>query len=189
MTLYLLGVQSDSSAESFAPPSTDLQLQSLSSSTAASPTNQDSDNTTQLEEEELCSSLAQLNLQKEGSGAPEETQFTKRHDCVQKSEDQGDSSIDRDEQNERLTGLHHHKEKQGTDISNSDGGSKGMLIPVIKEDGECESSVVSGDLEGMRTSDRLAEEKGREVESGDEVLEWRISDVFSGLDNESPKTS
>ena len=122
MTLYMLGVQSDSSAESAAPPSTDLQLQSLSSSTAASPTNQDRDNTTQLEEEELCSSLAQLNLQEEGSGSPEEIQFTKRQDCVQKSEDQRDPGIDRDEQSEQLTGFQHHEENHsGIDISNSDG--------------------------------------------------------------------
>jgi hypothetical protein len=186
-TYTKLGVQSDPSAESFAPPSTDLQLQSLTSSSATSPTNHDRinrENTTITQlEEELSSSLAQLNLQDES----EETEFTTRHDCVGKSEGLRELSVDKEEQN-RLTKFHHLEEKRKTDVVNS----KGKRDKAGEEDSEWRSdqysAISSGDLKGKRTCDKLAgisEEKEEETDDG--VLEWRISDAFSGLSNDSPR--
>lgn len=183
--ITIIGVQADPSTDSLAPPSTDLKLQSLSSSSATSPTNHDRlnsrDNTIQMEEE-LCSSLAQLNLQ----DGYEETEVTKRQDCAEKREGLREPSVDRGEQN-CLTEFHHHEEKRKI---NSKG--KRDEATLAEEGGQQRtgqySAVSSGDLKGKRTSDKLAgisEEK--EEESADEVPEWRISDVFSGLNNDSPK--
>ena len=182
----ILGVQADPSANSVAPSSNDLQLQSLSSSSATSPINHNilnRDNTAQMEEE-LCSSLAQLNLQ-DGS---EETDVTKRHDCAEKREGLGEPSVDRGEQN-GLTEFHHHEEERKI---SSKGKTDEAPLAEQEEDGQQRtgqySAVSSGDLKGERTSDKLAgisEEK--DEESADEVLEWSISDMFSGLNNDSPK--
>ena len=180
------GVESDPFAESFAPPSTDLQLQSLSSSSATSPTNQDKLNgDNAIPEEELSSSLAQLNLQERGGSLQEETQITKRRDCVQKSEGLREPSVDSGEQ--RLSAPHRHEEKQNIEVANSE-GRRDKDVLVVEEDGERRTEQYSsGDLKGKRTSNKLAAISEEKEESDDEVLEWRISDVFSGLDNESPK--
>ena len=179
-TLYILGVQADPSADNLVPPSTDLQLQSLSSSSATSPTNHDRlnrDNTTQMEEE-LSSSLAQLNLQ-------DETEVTKRHDYAEKREGLREPSVDRGEQN-GLTELHHHEEKRKI---NSKGKRDKAVLAEEEDGGQLRTGQVSsGDLKGERTSDKLAGiSEEEEEESADEVPEWRISDVFSGLNNDSPK--
>ena len=42
----------------------------------------------------------------------------------------------------------------------------------------------SDDLKDRQTSGQISEEK---EDVDDEVLEWRISDVFTGLHNNSPK--
>ena len=182
-TLYILGVQADPSADNLVPPSTDLQLQSLSSSSATSPTNHDRlnrDNTTQMEEE-LSSSLAQLNLQ-------DETEVTKRHDYAEKREGLREPSVDRGEQN-GLTEFHHHEEKQNIDSK----GKRDEATLAEEEGGQQRtgqySAVSSGGMKGERTSAKLTgiSEEKEEEESGDEVPEWRLSDVFSGLNNDSPK--
>ena len=182
--ITIIGVQADPSADSLAPPSTDLNLQSLSSSSATFPTNHDRlnsrDNTIQMEEE-LCSSLAQLNLQ----DGYEETEVTKRQDCAEKREGLREPSVDRGEQN-CLTEFHHHEEKRKID---SKGKRDKAILAEEEEDGQLRTGQVSsGDLKGERTSDKLAGiSEEEEEESADEVPEWRISDVFSGLNNDSPK--
>jgi hypothetical protein len=186
----MLGVQSDPSFDSLAPPPTDLQLQSLTSSSATSPINHNRINTDNTQTvtrmgEELCSSLAQLNI-RDGS---EETKFTKRRDCAEKDEGLRESSVDRGEQN-----LTEFEEKRKIEIIDSK--RKRDNTKVIEKEGHSERRsdqylvVSSDDLKGKRTSDKLAgisEEKERETESDDKVLEWRISDVFSGLNNDSLK--
>ena len=173
-------VESNPSNESFAPPSTDLQLQSLSLSSATSPTNQDRlnrDNTTL--EEELSSSLAQLNL-REGSGSvQEETQFTKRHDYIQKSEGLREPIVDSGKQ--RSTGVHHYEEKQKIEVANSEGKRDNG---IVEDDHVQRTEQYSSGLNGSEKLMVISEE---EEETDKEVLEWRISDVFSGLDNDSPK--
>ena len=132
-------------------------------------------------EEELCSSLAQLNLQ----DGYKETDVTKRHDCAEKREGLREPSVDRGERN-GVTEFHHHEEKRKIN-----GYCKGKRDEATLEEKEEQrtdqySADSSGDLKGERTSDKLAgilEEE--EEESGNEVLEWRISDVFNGLNNDS----
>ena len=180
---FILGIQADPSADSLAPPSTDFQLQSLSSSLATSPTNHDrlnGDNAAQIEEQ-LCSSLAQLNLQ-DGS---EETEVTKRHDCAEKREGLREPSVDRGEQNS-VAEVHHHEEKRK--INGYCKGKRDEATLAEERTGQY-SADSSGELKEERTRDKLAgiSEELEEEESADEVLEWRISDVFSGLNNDSPK--
>ena len=113
----------------------------------------------------------------------EETVVTKRHDCAEKR-GLRELSVDRGEQN-GLTKIHHHEEKQ--EINNK--GKRGQA--KLAEEEQRTSQYLansSGDLKGERTSDKLAGiSEEEEEESGDKVLEWRISDVFSGLNNDSPK--
>ena len=129
-------------------------------------------------EEELSSSLAQLNLQ-------EVTEVTKRHDCVEKREVLREPSVDREEQN-GLMELHHHEEEQK--INGYCKGKRDNATLAVEEEQRTGqySADSSGDLKGERISDKLAG-ISEEEESGDEVLEWRIGDVFSGLNNDSSK--
>ena len=107
-TKYLFfcsGVESDPSNESFVSPSTDLQLQSLPSSSAISPIPHDQRNRdSAITEEELSSSLAQLNLQEESS-TQEEMQFTERHDGVQEN-DHREPSVNASNTEQGLTEFH-----------------------------------------------------------------------------------
>ena len=134
-------------------------------------------------EEELCSSLAQLNLQ-DGS---EETEVTKRHDYAEKREGLREPSVDIGEQN-GLTELHQHQEKQKINGYCKGKRDKATLVEEEEQRTGQYSADFSGDLKGERTSDKLAVISGeKEEESANELLEWRISDVFSGLNNDSPK--
>ena len=126
-------------------------------------------------EEQLCSSLAQLSLQ-DGS---EETEVTKRHDCAEKIEDLREPSVNRGEQN----GL---TELEGKLKINSKGKRDKATLAEEEQRTDQYSADSSGEMKEERTSNKLAgilEEE--EEESGDEVLEWRISDVFNGLNNDS----
>lgn len=136
--------------------------------------------------------MAQLNLE-EGYGTLEEAHLTqRRHDCAQKRENLREPNVDNGGQTEQLTEFHHCEEKQRIEIANREGKRDSKGVPVVGEGGNWrteQSSSGHGDLKGKRkASDKLAGIPGeKEEESDSEVLEWRISDVFSGLDSESRK--
>ena len=127
-------------------------------------------------EEELSSSLAQLKLQ----GPHEEMQFTKRHDGVQKND--GEPSVVASSTRQKLVKLHQHEERGLKEMTDGRGRRDNGIVQ--------ENDEQSSSLEGERTTDKLAassEEDEEELDNEFKVLKWRISDVFSGLDNVSPK--
>ena len=134
--IYFAGVAVESTPcdECFVSPSTDLQLQSLSSSTATSPIPPNEERDSAVTENELVSSLAGLSLVKE-TGSQEDPQLA----CGDREPDSGAQS-QRDDQ------------KESEHSSNSSERKRTKLTAISKE-------------------------------SDDELLEWRISDVFSGLNN------
>ena len=88
-----------------------------------------------------------------------------------------------------VTELQQHEERRSYEKTEAINNMVKRNYNVAAEEDEEQRTeqYSSGGLKGKRTSDKLAaisEEKG---ESDDEVLEWRVGDVFSGLDNDLSK--
>ena len=111
-------------------------------------------------------------------------QFTERHDGVLEN-DHREPSVNASNTEQGLTEFHQEHEESGLKESTELGIDREKRDNgVAQEDGEQRNKQCSnGDLKGERTTDRLA---AISEESDDEALKWRISDVFSGLDD-SPK--
>ena len=101
-----------------------------------------------MEHEISC--IDERSAQERGGFLQEETQFTKRYDCVQKSEGLREPSVDSGEP--RLTGFHHHDEKQKIEVASSE-GKRDKDVLVVEEDGGWRTEQYSsGGLKGKRTN-------------------------------------
>ena len=83
-----------------------------------------------------------------------------------------------------MTELHQHEERRSNEKTEAATSKGKRNHDVAEEDSEQRTEQYSS---GKRTSDKLAVISEEEGELDDEALEWSVSDVFSGLDNDSPK--